>query len=390
MENTHNFYTTKFNLMGVGCLKDLTALLLPHKLSKMLIVTDQNIIQLGYVEQVETLLKALFITYDIFDGVLHTNATVSYVEDGLSYFEKGINVFKRKYDMIVSIGGGTCHDTAKAIAIVAENGGSIIDYEGYNKMTKKALPVICINTTSGTGSQLSMYTIIIDESRKVKMVVGDVKMTPFIAVNDPLFMYSMPKYVTASTGIDALSHAIEAYMSIEAFPATDFLALGAVRLVFNYLERAFENGNDMEAREKMMYADNMAGLAYNNAGLGYVHAMSHQVSGFYDSFHGVTNGILLPYVFKFNSVSFPEERLFPLAQSMGIKAKSKSGAVDKIIDALEKLQKKLEVPTRLSDIGGQEQDIKTMTANALKDICVFTNPRKGTHEEVENLYYEAL
>ena len=388
MENTHNFYSPKFNLMGLGCFKDLATLLLPYKLSKVLIVTDKNIIKLGYIEQIETMLKSLFITYDIFDGVLHTNPTVTFVEDGLSYFDNG--PFKRKYHMVMSVGGGTCHDCAKAIAILAENGGSIIDYEGYNKMTKPALPQIAINTTSGTGAQLSMYTIISDESRKVKMTIGDARMTPFIAVNDPLFTYSMPKDITASTGVDAISHAIEAYFSLESSPVTDSLALGTLNLAFKYLERAFENGNDMEAREKMVYADNMAGLAFNSAGLGYVHAMSHQVGGFYNSLHGMTNGVFLPYVIEFNSVSFPEEKLYPLAESMGIKARNKSHIVDKIISTIEDLMESLNLPTKLSQIGVKQGDIKTLATNAMKDITVFTNPRKATLKEMENLFNEAF
>lgn len=389
MENTHNFYAPNYNLMGIGCIKDLVTLLLPYKLSKMLIITDQNMIQLGYVEQVETMLKSLFITYDIFDGAIHTNATITFVEDALSYFEKGFNVFKRKYDVLISIGGGTCHDVAKAVAILAENGGSIIDYEGYNKMTKPSLPHIAINTTSGTGSQTSMYTIITDESRKVKMTLGDARMTPLIAVNDPLFMYSMPKNITAATGIDALSHCIEAFFSLEASPMTDSLALGGMNLVFKYLERAFENGNDMEAREKMMFADNMAGLAFNSGGLGYVHAMAHQVGGFYNTLHGINNAILLPYVMEFNAVSFPEEKLFQIAKAMDIKVRNKSHAVEKIISAIEALKESLDLPTKLSQIGVKQQDIKTLTANAMKDICVFTNPRKATIEEMENLFNEA-
>lgn len=337
MENTHNFYAPKNNLMGIGCIKDLPNLLLPYKLSKMLIVTDKNLIKVGTVEQIETLLKSLFISYDIFDGILHPNPTVSFVEDGLSYFEKGLNVFKRKYDMVISIGGGTNHDCAKSIAILAENGGSIIDYEGYNKMKKPALPHIAINTTAGSGAELTMFAIITDESRKVKMVLGDAKMTPFISVNDPLFMQSMPKEITAESGIDVASHAIEAYFSLEGSPVTDHLALGAINLVFSYLERAFQNGNDMEAREKMMFGAAMAGMSFNSAGLGLIHAISHQIGGFYNTLHGVNNAVMFPHVIEYNAVSYPEAKLIPLAEAMGIKIRNKSNTVDKIIDAIKKI-----------------------------------------------------
>ena len=240
MENTHNYILPKTNLIGIGAIKDLPNELLSWKLSKVLIVTDKNMISLGYVENVERMLKSLFISYDIFDGILHPNPTVSFVEDGLTYFKKGINIFERNYKLIISIGGGTNHDCAKAIATVATNGGSIIDYEGYNKVTKPAIPQIAINTTAGSAAELTMFAIIADNSRKVKMVIASPFLTPFISVNDPIFMTTMPKEVTASSGIDVVSHAIEAFVSTEASPITDSLALEAIRLAFEYLPRAYE------------------------------------------------------------------------------------------------------------------------------------------------------
>lgn len=196
MENTHNFYLPKTNRIGVGAIKDLPIQLMSWKLSKALIVTDKNMIKLGYVENIGKILKSLFITYDIFDGVLHPNPTASFVEDGLSYFNHGLNVLKRDYKLIISNGGGTNHDCAKAIA----------------------------------------------------------------TVNDPIFMTTMPKEVTAGSGFDVISHGVEAFVSTEAFPATDALALEAVRLAFAYLPGAYENGNDLEAREKMMHASIMAAM----------------------------------------------------------------------------------------------------------------------------------
>jgi alcohol dehydrogenase class IV len=177
MENTHNFLIPKTNLIGVGAIKDLPNELLSWKLKKALIVTDKNIIKLGYVENIEKILKSLFISYDIFDGILHPDSTVSFVEDAMSYFPKGVkNAYKRKYSFIISIGGGTNHDCGKAVATVAANGGSITDYEGYNIVKKPILPYIAINTTGGSGAELSNFAIITDESRKVKMVIGSPKM----------------------------------------------------------------------------------------------------------------------------------------------------------------------------------------------------------------------
>lgn len=279
MENNHNFYLPRTNLVGVGVIKDLSTELLPLKLGKALLVTDKNLISLGYVEQIEKILDNLFISHDIFDGILHPNPTVSFVEDGLAYCDQGVLDIVRDYSMVISIGGGTNHDCAKAIATVATNGGSIIDYEGWNKVTKPPIPLICINTTAGSGAELTMTAIITDKSRKVKMTISSPLMTPYISVNDPLFMGSMPQEVTASSGIDVASHAIEAFFASEASPTTDALCLGALQIVFEYLPRAYENGYDLEAREKMMYANFMAASAFNSAGLGYVHALAHQLGG---------------------------------------------------------------------------------------------------------------
>lgn len=390
MENTHNFIMPKVNLVGVGSIKDLPNELLSWKLSKALIVTDKNMISLGWVEQVEKILKNLFIFYDIFDGVLHPNPTVSFVEDGLSYFPGKLNLLRRRYNLIISVGGGTNHDCAKAIAAVAANGGSIIDYEGFNKLTKPALPHIAINTTAGSAAEITMYAIITDETRKVKMVIGSPYMTPMISVNDPMLMTTMPREVTASSGIDVVSHAIEAYVSTEASPITDGLALKAIKQACAYLVRAYENGNDLEAREQMMFAEMMAGMAFNNAGLGYVHAMAHQLGGFYNLVHGDFNGVLLPYVFAFNADAVPEEKLLSLAAAMGQKADNASQAVEMITGSLKKLAAAIGIPAGLASMGVEENDIDTLAQNALKDICSFTNPRKGTLADIISLYKAAM
>lgn len=390
MENTHNFYMPQTNLVGVGAIKDLPNELMPLKLSKALIVTDKNMISLGYVETVERILKALFISYDIFDGVLHSNPTVSFVEDGLKYFPNKLNLLSRDYDFLISIGGGSNHDCAKAIATVAANGGSIIDYEGWNKVTKPMLPTVTINTTGGSGAEVTMFVVITDTSRKVKMLLGSPMMVPSISVNDPLFMASMPKELTASCGFDVMTQAIESYVALEASPITDALALDALKLVVEYLPRAYENGNDMEAREKMMYTSMMTGMTLNNAGLGYVHSMSHQLGGFYNDYHGNYDAILLPNVLEFNAVSIPDERIFKIAEAMNIKAGSKSQAVDKIMALMEKIRSDFDMPNGLKEMGVQESDIEQLSRNALKDITALVNPRQGTVEDIMNLFNASM
>jgi alcohol dehydrogenase len=390
LENTHNFIMPPTNLIGVGAIKDLPKELMSHKLKKALIVTDKNIMKFGYIEMVETILKSLFISYDIFDRILHPNATVTFVEDGLAHFDKGLNLLKRDYSFIISVGGGTNHDTAKAIAVVATNGGSICDYEGYNKMTKLSLPVITINTTAGSASELTSVAIITDESRKVKMTIADPKMMPILSINEPMFMTTMPKEVTACSGIDVVSHAIEAFVSSEASPITDALALGALKLAFGHLQRSYENGNDIQAREQMMFANCMAGMAFNNAGLGYVHSLAHQVGGFYNTIHGAVNAILLPHVLDYNAESIPDERIFKICDAVGDKAKNKVEAVDKIMNSIQRLSRTIGIPNRLKDLGVDEKDLQMLSVNAAKDITALTNPRQGTASDIMGIFKAAM
>ncbi|MCE5287203.1 MAG: iron-containing alcohol dehydrogenase [Pelosinus sp.] len=389
MENTHNFFMSKANLIGFGAIKDLTNELLAWKLKKALIVTDRNMIGLGYVDMIENMLANLFISYDIFDGVLHPNPTVSFVEAGLSFFPNRFNLLSRDYDLIISIGGGTNHDCAKGIAAVATNGGSIIDYEGYNKILEPALPHIAINTTY-SAAEVTMFTIITDESRKVKMTIASPNITPFIAVNDPMFTVTMPPEVTAASGMDALCHSIEAYCATEASPLTDALAIGAAKLVFSFLPQAYENGNELKAREQMTYASIMAGMAFNNAGLGCLHSMSHQLGGFYHQVHGTYDGVLLPHIFEFNASSIPESKILKLTKAVGIPAKSKEEAVELVVAAIKKLCRDIGLPSGLKKLGVHESDIDVLAQNAVKDIASFTNPRRATLEDIKKLYLSAL
>lgn len=390
MENTHSIFIPPVNLIGVGAIKDLPTQLMPYKLKKMLIVTDKNIIKCGYVEMVETILKSLFISYDIFDEILHPNSTVSFIENGLTHIDKGINILKRDISCIISIGGGTNHDTAKGIALVATNGGKIGDYEGYNKMTKLSLPVITINTTAGSGSEVTGVSIITDESRKVKMTLTDQKMMPIMSVSDPMFMTTMPKEITASSGFDCISHCIESFVSTEASPITDPLVLNGLKIAFKYLQRVYENGNDMEAREQMAYCNFMAGLALNNAGLGYVHSIAHQIGGIYNTIHGDNNAVLLPYVLEFNAPSISEERIYQICEAIGDKAQTKLEGVDKIMHSLQRIAKSVNLKTHLRDLDVQEKDFQMISINASKDLTALTNPRRGTPEDILGILKEAF
>jgi alcohol dehydrogenase len=273
---------------------------------------------------------------------------------------------------------------------VVANGGSIKDYEGVDKSTKPMPPFIAINTTAGTASEMTRFCIITDTSRRVKMAIVDWRVTPTIAINDPLLMAGMPPGLTASTGMDALTHAVEAYVSTIATPITDACAIKAIELVSRNLRAAVANGGDLIARDSMAYAEFLAGMAFNNASLGHVHAMAHQLGGFYDLPHGICNAILLPHVERFNMIA-KLDRFADIAKAMGenIEGLSTRDAAEKAIDAIKTLSKDIGIPTGLSALGVKEKDLRTMAENAQKDACGLTNPRCPSLEDVINIYKAA-
>ena len=294
-------------------------------------------------------------------------------------------------DSIISLGGGSSHDCAKAIALVASNGGNIRDYEGVDKSTNPLCPMIAINTTAGTASEITRFCIITDTSRHVKMAIVDWRVTPQIAINDPKLMVGMPPSLTAATGMDALTHAIEAYVSTDANPLTDAAAQMAITMITQYLPKAVANGTYMKARDKMAYGQYLAGIAFNNASLGYVHAMAHQLGGFYNLPHGVCNAILLPHVEEFNLIG-NANRFRDIAKAMGenIDGLSTMEAARKAIAAIRQLSSQVGIPQNLRSLGVKEKDFEIMAENAMKDVCQVTNPRKATKEQIVEIFRAAF
>ena len=379
------FFMPSVSAMGIDCLREVPSFIKENRFNKALIVTDKVLVQIGLVNKVTELLESNNIEYVIYDET-KPNPTVKNVEDGLNILKEG------NCDFVISIGGGSPHDCAKGIALVATNGGSIKDYEGVNMSSKPQLPLIAINTTAGTASEMTIFSIITDEDRHVKMALVDKHMTPVMAVNDPMLMTAMPKSLTAATGMDALTHSIEAYVSTNATPITDACAEKSIELITNYLKRAVDNGEDIEARDMMAYAEFLAGMAFNNASLGYVHAMAHQLGGFYDLPHGVCNAILLPYVQEFNA-KVSANRLKKVASIMGIDVSDMTDeeGAKACINAIKELSKSIGIPSGLADLGVKVEDFDVLATNALKDACGLTNPIVATHEDIvqifENAYY---
>ena len=378
------FFIPSVNIMGIDCLDEAMTAIRKQGFRKALIVTDAGLAKAGVAARIAGLLAMQDIDSVVFDGAKPN--------PGIDNVEKGLVALKASQcDFIVSLGGGSPHDCAKGIALCATNGGHIRDYEGVDRSAKPQLPLVAINTTAGTASEMTRFCIITDESRHVKMAIVDRNVTPLLSVNDPALMVAMPKGLTAATGMDALTHAVEAYVSTAATPITDACAIKAIELISANLRQAVFDGGDLQARESMAYAQFLAGMAFNNASLGFVHAMAHQLGGFYDFPHGVCNAVLLPHVQSFNALVCPQ-RLSDVAKALGadIQGMSAEEGAQAAIAAIRSLARDVEIPAGLRELGAKLQDIPILATNALKDACGLTNPRAADQRQIEEIFRSAF
>ena len=374
------FFMPSSNLLGAGALAEAVKQMGGLGFRKALIVTDEPLVKLGLASQLAGLLQAQGIASAVFDQV-RPNPRVADVNAGLAAL-RALGA-----DCVVSLGGGSPHDCAKGIALLATNGGRIEDYEGLDKSARPQLPLIAVNTTAGTASEMTRFTIITDESRHVKMAIVDKHVTPFMSVNDPELMEGMPAGLTAATGMDALTHAVEAYVSTAASPITDACAVKAVALIARYLPVAVKEPHNKEAREQMAYAQFLAGMAFNNASLGYVHAMAHQLGGFYNLPHGVCNALLLPHVQAFN-LQAAGGKLGEIGTLLQDNNPDLAGL--DTIPAIKKLADIVGIPKSLEELGVKRDDFDTLAANALKDVCGLTNPVQAGHTEIVGIFEAAF
>ena len=390
IEQVYGFFIPSVTLIGIGASKEIPARIKALGGSKPLIVTDKGITGAGITKTITDLLDAHGMEYAVYDETI-PNPTDNNVDAGVKVYNTA------HCDSLISLGGGSSHDCGKGVGLIIANGGKIHDFEGVDKSTNPMPPYLAVNTTAGTASEMTRFCIITDTSRKVKMAIVDWRVTPGIAIDDPKLMVGMPPALTAATGMDALTHAIEAYVSTIATPMTDCCAQKAIELIAQYLPKAVANGQDIEARDKMCYAQYLAGMAFNNASLGHVHAMAHQLGGFYDLPHGECNAILLPHVERFNLIS-NIDRFVDIAQFMGanVEGLSQRDAADVALEAITKLSSDVGIPSGLIELGKRygkdvkEEDIAIMTANAQKDACGLTNPRCMKAEDVAAIYKAAL
>ena len=378
------FYMPSVSLMGPGCSDNLPEEIKSRGFKKALIVCGKRSASSSEFKGITDNLEANGIEFVVYPGS-QPNPTVTNVMDGVKILKDN------ECDFVISYGGGSPHDCAKGIALVATNGGNIKDYEGVHVSKNPQLPLIAINTTAGTASEMTIFSIITDEERHVKMAIVDKHVNPVLAINDPNLMVSMPASLTAATGMDALTHAIEAYVSTAATPVTDACAQKAIELISDYLRDAVVDGNNMEARDKMAYAEFLAGMAFNNASLGYVHAIAHQYGGFYNLPHGVCNAILLPAVQEFNA-KVAAKQLKDCAKFMGVDVSGMSddeGAAA-CIAAIRKLSVDVNIPKGFAELGAKEEDFDILATNALKDACGATNPIQATHDEIKAILAKVM
>ena len=374
------YYVPPINLLGKGCLQDAAAPIKAMGCKKALISTDKFLTGNGTVDKVAKMLESVGVEYVVYNEA-KPNPTVKNVEDGLKVLQEN------GCDFVVSVGGGSPQDCGKAIAVLATNGGSIKDYEGVNKSSRKSLPIVAITTTAGTSAEVTINYVITDEERHVKMIMVDNNTLAAVTVNDPELMVSMPASLTAATGMDALTHAVEAVVAKGANDVTDATALYAIKQIFEFLPRAVKNGQDLEAREQMCYACYLNGIAFSNAGLGNVHAMAHQLGGLYDLPHGVCNAMRLPVVEEENAKHAPA-KFRAIAATIGYDCEGKTDAecVDHVIGRIKALSEEVGIPKSLKDVGVNDPDYDTLAENAMKDACAGANPVFFDKEKLVELF----
>lgn len=345
---------------------------------KTLVVTDEGVISAGWTSEIIDSIKEEGIDYVVFSGVTANPKDHEVMEGSKLFRDEGCTG-------IVAIGGGSPMDCAKGISIVSSNGGNILDYEGVDEVPNPGPPLICVPTTAGSSADLSQFAIITDSSRKVKIAIISKSTIPDVALVDPDTTVSMDSDLTAATGLDAITHAVEAYVSNASSPITDLHALEAIRIVKENLINAINRPSDLNARRMMMMGSLYAGLAFSNASLGAVHAMAHSLGGLMDSPHGEVNAILLPYVIEYN-FDYATERYLRIAGLMDVS----TGRVTDIAASFTGLKERAGDRKRLSDLGIKKSDIPALAANAMNDACMVTNPRIPKLQEIKEIYEKAL
>ncbi|MGP4117874.1 iron-containing alcohol dehydrogenase [Levilactobacillus zymae] len=384
-ERSYDFLMPSVNFFGPGVITKIGERAKMLGMKKPVIVTDKFLEGLkgGAVQQTLASLKAAGVDYVVYNNVEPNPKIRNIKEVKKLYQDSGA-------DSIITVGGGSAHDTGKGAGIILTNGDDITKLAGIETLDKALPPLIAVNTTAGTGSELTRHAVITNEETHLKFVVVSWRNIPLVSFNDPSLMLDVPKGLTAATGMDAFVQAIEPYVSVDHNPITDSQCVEAIKLIETSLREAVANGHNLEARTKMVEAEMLAGMAFNNANLGYVHAMAHQLGGQYDAPHGVCCALLLPYVEEYNIIACPE-RFAELAKIMGENTDGLStrDAAELAIKAMKQMSQDVGIPKSIKEIGAKPEDFELMAENALKDGNAFSNPRKGTKEDIIKIFQAA-
>jgi alcohol dehydrogenase class IV len=378
------FFMTTRLLMGQGCLNLLADEIRKTEAEKVLVVTDKGIVRAGILEAVQKILEQCGIPYFVYEEV-EPNPDIIGTDRGYD------RIKEQKFDLVLAVGGGSVIDCAKALSILLTNGGSIADYFGREQYKNSSVPLFVVPTTVGTGSEVTRACVITDHETHVKKVVGGVSLAPKLAFLDAALLGNLPSQLVAATGMDALTHAIEGYVSTNATPITDALNLHAIRIIAANIRPAVADSGNAEAIGSMLVASTTTGIGFGNSLLGMVHSISHAVGGQYNAPHGILNAILLPYVLEFNWIGNPA-KFSHIAEAfrIDIRGITVEDAAKAAVQYVKTLCREVGIPEKLSAIGVDDSKLELLTDMAFNDIYIPTNPRKPKREEVYRIIQSAI
>ena len=382
---TNRMILNETSYFGKGAIQHIPEEVTKRQLKKALIVTDKGLVKAGLLAKITDLLDANQLAYEVYDEIV-PNPTVAVVK-------KGIEVYKdSQADYLLALGGGSSMDTAKAIGIIINNPefSDVVSLEGVAPTKNPSVPILAIPTTSGTAAEVTINYVITDEEKKRKFVCVDVHDIPAVAFVDSEMMLGMPKSLAAATGMDALTHAIEGYITKGAWEMTDMLHLKAIEIIAHSLRQSV--AGYLKGREEMALGQYIAGMGFSNVGLGLVHGMAHPLGAWYDTPHGVANAILLPTVMDYNK-EYTGEKYRDIAKAMGVAGVDEmtlDEARTAAVEAVRQLGKDVGIPSTLTEVGFKEEDIELVAKDALNDVCTGGNPRDTNVEEIIELYRSLL
>ena len=379
----YQFQTPTKIISGIGSTAEIIKELNAINAKKVLLITDPGLVQAGIAQQVVEMLKQAAVEVEIFDAVEPDPS----IQVATKAAEMAKNV---KANVLIALGGGSAIDTAKSAALLVTNGGYLKDYAGVNKVVKPILPLIAVPTTAGTGSEVTIFAVMSDPDKQEKFTISSALIAPAVAVLDPLLTLKLPPSVTAFTGMDALTHAIEAFTSSIAQPPTDALALSAIKLVLKHLPVAVGRGDNIKARDGMLQASLLAGIAFNNAFLGLAHAIASPLGGHFHVPHGLANAVMLPYVMEYN-LPTAVRRYAEIGRALGLQAVGDTprAVAEKTVAAITQLARDINIPEKLSNIGAKEELLPLVARDALKSIQLKFNVRNASEKEILVLLQKA-